>query len=205
MENLEKTWASFHSNLPDELLYPEEPTENRPIRLLVTWPAGIFASWHYWTHRKTDNPLHGLHTCAILQDHPACIPSRLLTDSIFKVGRDAKHIPARKNSFMKASNEFLMLLVTQQLNIMCKTPLEDCYVRVMAKADTLKRPFNKATTFKQSFYDHKANNPVFQMTERVLRHLTDQSRLEVTDEIIDQYLQEFATTNKVGIVGSLYD
>ena len=205
MQELELTWASFHSHLPDEMLYPEEPDENCAIRFLVTWPAGIFASWHYWAYLQTDNPLHGLHASAILRDHPTCVPKELLADSIYKVWRDAKKMTARKNSFIKASNEFLMLLATQQLNLLCNTPLEDCYIRTMAKADRLGRPFNKATTFKQSFYDHKAHNPVFQMTDRVLRNLADQRRLEITDETIDQYLEEFPTTNKIGIVGSLYD
>ena len=128
-----------------------------------------------------------------------------MADATCKIWTDAKHMEAQKNSFLKGSNEFLLLLVTQQLNILCKTPLEDCYVRVMAKADKLGRPFKKATTFKQRFYDHKAHNPVFKMTDRVLRNLVDQNRLEITDEIIDRYLGEFATTDKIGIVGSLYD
>ena len=141
----------------------------------------------------------------ILKNHPAQIPKNLLIDSVYQTWVHAKNLNSRKNSFLKASNEFLLLLVAQQLNIICGKPLEDCFIRVMAKSDSLNRPFTKASTFKQTYLKNKRENPVFQSIERVLTDLVATKSIDPSDDLIDDFLDKFPTTSKIGIVGSIYD
>lgn len=203
MQNQDIKWAEFHSTLPDELLYPK-PSKS-PLTTLVEWPSGIFASWHYWKYLVTENPYHGLHVCVILKDHPDRIPKNLLMDSVYQTWVNAKNLKTRKTSFLKASNEFLLLLVAQQLNIICGKPLEDCFIRVMAKSDSLNRPFIKASTFKQTYLKNKRENPVFQSLERVLTDLVAAKSIDPSDDLIGDFLDKFPTTSKIGITGSIYD
>jgi len=203
MQDQDIKWAEFHSSLPDELLYPKPSSS--PLTPLVEWPSGIFASWHYWKYLDTQNPYHGLHVCVILKNHPAQIPKNLLIDSVYQTWVHAKNLNSRKNSFLKASNEFLLLLVAQQLNIICGKPLEDCFIRVMAKSDSLNRPFTKASTFKQTYLKNKRKNPVFQSIERVLTDLVATKSIDPSDDLIDDFLDKFPITSKIGIVGSIYD
>lgn len=203
MQDQDIKWAEFHSSLPDELLYPKPSSS--PLTPLVEWPSGIYASWHYWKYLDTQNPYHGLHMCVILKNHPDRIPKNLLMDSVYQTWVHAKNLNSRKTSFLKASNEFLLLLAAQQLNIICGKQIEDCFIRVMAKSDSLNRPFIKASTFRQTYLKNKKKNPVFQMTERVLTDLVATKSIDLSDNLIDDFLAKFPTTSKIGIVGSIYD
>lgn len=203
MSDRHQKWAEFDANLPDELLYPN--LSDSALSALIDWPSGIFASWHYWKYLQSQNPYHGLHVSVILQKYPDHTPKNLLIDSVYQTWIDSKNLHSRKNAFFKASNQFLLLLSAQQLNIICQIPLEDCCVRVMAKSDSLNRPFNKASTCEKEYRTNKRENPVFQRTERVLKELASKQSFNVSDDSIDAFLNKFPTSSKIGIVGAIYD
>jgi len=46
---------------------------------------------------------------------------------------------------------------------------------------------------------------VFQSIERVLTDLVATKSIDPSDDLIDDFLDKFPTTSKIGIVGSIYD
>lgn len=103
---------------------------------------------------------------------------------------------------MQASNEQLFLFITQQLNLICKLSLEESFVRVMAKSDSLNRPFVKAPTFKDKYEYAQNNDPVFQITKLFIQNhiLNDPKR--PTEQEVERFIEAFPTTSAVRILGS---
>ena len=196
-------WKLFHDLIPPELWEFKDSTA--PVGPLINWPRAIYASWHYWKYLDTRNPYHGLQVSVILEQYPNFLPHNLLMDCVHQTWTESKRLESRKKKFMQASNEQLFLFIAQQLNLVCKLRLEECFIRVMEKSSSLNRPFVKAPTFKDKYEYAQNNDPVFQITKSFINHHVLHDPKYPTEEEIKQFIKSFPTTTAVRILGSMYD
>jgi hypothetical protein len=203
MSDIENEWQEFQRNIPSELYRPS--SSKSELTPLVEWPSGTYVSWHYWKYLRTKNPYHGLHVSVMLEKYPDSIPKNLLFDCVYLTWIHSKNLNSRKDAFFKASNEFLLMLSVQQLNLICGIELSDCFVRAMAKSDSLSRHFSKASTFKKKYEKEQRENPILEITKLALEKHIKVTYLRPSDTEIDNFLGRFPSSSKIGIVGSLYD
>lgn len=203
MSEIAEKWKLFHDHLPHELW--SFPNTTSSLGPLINWPKAIYASWHYWKYLETNNPYHGLQVSVMLQQHPDSLPRNLLMDCVYQTWVESKRLESRKKKFMQASNEQLFLFIAQQLNLVCELSLEESYVRVMAKSDSLNRPFVKAPTFKDKYEYAQNNDPVFQITKLFIKNhiLNDPKR--PTEKEVERFVESFPTTTAIRILGSMRD
>ena len=203
MSEIATKWKMFHDSLPKEWFeFTYYESFERP---LIHWPSAVHLSWHYWKFLCSNNPFHGLTVAAALEKAPEYMPENLVLDCLAELNEHAKNLESRKKKFWRAHTEQRFLFIAQQLNLIGKIRLEHCFIRVMAKSESLKLAFVRAGTFEDKYQEANNNDPIFQLTKHLIKNHVLQHPERPTTEDIDKFIENYPSTDRVRILGSILD